>query len=215
MYNANKPSLNELPSTAALLRSTILAILGAALILVMIVLPSEYGIDPTGVGGVLGLTDMGQIKVQLAAEAEAARRLESGAENVATQEAPVEAAERAARLAAQPAAQPNAEPETRSDEVSLELAPGEGRELKLVMTAGAQADFHWTANGGLLNYDQHGDGGGQKVSYQKGRGEPEGNGVMEAAFDGNHGWFWRNRTDAVVQLTLRTSGAYLELIGMP
>ncbi len=211
MYNASKPSSNDLPSSAALLRSTALAILGAAIILVMIVLPSEYGIDPTGVGGVLGLTDMGEIKVQLAAEAEADRRLDAETERVATEVATIEAPE----PAAQPAAQPSAEPASRSDEVSLELAPGEGKEVKLVMTAGDQADFHWTANGGLLNYDQHGDGGSRKISYEKGRGEPEGNGVMEAAFDGNHGWFWRNRTDTVVQLTLRTSGAYLELIGIP
>ena len=207
MYNANKPSSNDLPSSAALLRSTALAILGAAVILVTIVLPSEYGIDPTGVGRALGLTDMGEIKVQLATEAEAARRLDAEAVTATVEAATLETPE--------PAAQPAAEPEARSDEVSFELAPGEGTEVKLVMKAGDQADFDWTANGGLLNYDQHGDGSGQKISYEKGRGVPGGDGVMEAAFDGNHGWFWRNRTDTIVQLTLRTSGAYLELIRMP
>ena len=63
----------ELPSTASLLRSTVLAIVGAAAILVTVVLPAEYGIDPTGVGRMLGLTDMGETKQQLAAEAEADR----------------------------------------------------------------------------------------------------------------------------------------------
>ena len=38
----------------------------------------------------------------------------------------------------------------------------------------------------------------------------KGEGVMEAAFDGDHGWFWRNRTTANVQLTLWTSGVYLD-----
>ena len=33
--------------------------------------PSEYGIDPTGLGGLLGLAEMGEIKSQLAEEAEA------------------------------------------------------------------------------------------------------------------------------------------------
>ena len=102
------------------------------------------------------------------------------------------------------------EPETRSDEITIELAPGEGTEVKLVMNAGDQADFYWTANGGILNYDQHGDGGGRSISYEKGRGVAKDDGVIEAAFDGNHGWFWRNRTDANVKVTLRTSGAYLE-----
>lgn len=54
-----------------LLRSTLLALAIAALLLVTIVLPAEYGIDPTGVGRVLGLTRMGEIKTRLAREAAA------------------------------------------------------------------------------------------------------------------------------------------------
>lgn len=34
-----------------------------------VVLPAEYGIDPTGVGRALGLTQMGEIKTRLAKEA--------------------------------------------------------------------------------------------------------------------------------------------------
>lgn len=201
MYNANKPTLEELPSSGRLLRSTLLALVAAAAILVTIVLPSEYGIDPTGAGRLLGLTAMGEIKMQLAAEAEADRRL---AAETAAEAAPAEAA-RAAE------APPASEPEGRSDEISITLSPGEGTEIKLVMQEGAEARFEWTANGGLLNYDTHGDGGGQSISYEKGRGVPEDEGVLVAAFDGNHGWFWRNRTEVDVTLTLRTSGAYREL----
>lgn len=54
-------------SARQLLRSTVLAMVIAALILVTIVLPAEYGVDPTRLGGVLGLTEMGKIKRQLAA----------------------------------------------------------------------------------------------------------------------------------------------------
>tara|TARA_R110002020_G_scaffold232768_2_gene444272 strand:+ start:11459 stop:11578 length:120 start_codon:yes stop_codon:yes gene_type:complete len=32
--------------------------------------------------------------------------------------------------------------------------------------------------------------------------------VLEAAFDGNHGWFWRNRTGSPVTVTLKTDGDY-------
>ena len=69
MYNADLPRRADLPTSAQLLRSTIMAVISAAVILVTVVLPSEYGIDPTGVGRVLGLTEMGKIKVQLAREA--------------------------------------------------------------------------------------------------------------------------------------------------
>lgn len=225
MYNANKPSTGDLPSSAQLLRSTAIAIAAAAVILVTAVLPSEYGIDPTGAGRLLGLTEMGEIKMQLAAEAAADRQAPSDAEtavdNVAPQvaapqlavntPAPAKAAPVEAAPVEKAAAAPVAKPGTRSDEISITLSPGQGTEVKLVMKAGAKARFEWTANGGLLNYDTHGDGGGNKISYKKGRGVTSDEGELEAAFDGNHGWFWRNRTDRDVTLTLRTDGTYREL----
>lgn len=71
MYNTDIPARAELPTSARLIRSTAIAAAAATVILVTIVLPSEYAVDPTGIGRVLGLTDMGKIKVQLAAEAKA------------------------------------------------------------------------------------------------------------------------------------------------
>ena len=65
MYNVKTPSLNELPSLEQLLRSTVIAAITAAVILVTIVLPAEYAIDPTGIGRALNLTQMGEIKQQL------------------------------------------------------------------------------------------------------------------------------------------------------
>ena len=40
----------ELPSTKKLVKSTVMAICIAAVILITTVLPAEYGIDPSGVG---------------------------------------------------------------------------------------------------------------------------------------------------------------------
>ena len=76
---------------------------------------------------------------------------------------------------------------------------------------GAQVNFAWTVSGGVVNFDLHGDGGGNSTSYEKGCGVPGAEGVLEAAFDGNHGWFWRNRGDADVTITLRTDGNYSEI----
>lgn len=61
----------EPPSSRKLLRSTLLALAVATLLLVTVVLPAEYGIDPTGTGSILGLTRMGEIKTRLAKEAAA------------------------------------------------------------------------------------------------------------------------------------------------
>jgi hypothetical protein len=69
MYNTDIPSRAELPSTRQLVRSTLIAAVSAVVLLYTVVLPSEYGVDPTGIGRALGLTDMGEIKNRLAQEA--------------------------------------------------------------------------------------------------------------------------------------------------
>jgi hypothetical protein len=74
MYNTDLPNRADLPSSKKLLISTLLAIVIAAILLVTVVLPAEYGIDPTRIGRVLGLTQMGEIKTALAREAENDRK---------------------------------------------------------------------------------------------------------------------------------------------
>ncbi len=96
------------------------------------------------------------------------------------------------------------------DEAIYELAPGQGVEVKLLMAEGAVAEFKWTANGAVVNHDTHGHGSGQRIMYERGRAVPEQEGQLEAAFAGKHGWFWRNRTDEPVTLTIRTRGDYAE-----
>ena len=211
MYNSDTPTRAELPTSAQLLKSTIIAIFAAIAILVVIVLPSEYGIDPTGAGRTLGLTEMGQIKTQLAEEAEADRIGDQQNSVPAAPAAPQQGSNLLDRIYSEFFVGSAHAQETRSDEMSVTLAPGEGAEIKLVMVKGAQANYAWTANGAAVNFDTHGDGGGENISYEKGRGVADDEGVLEAAFDGNHGWFWRNRTDAPVTVTLKTSGAYSDI----
>jgi hypothetical protein len=281
MYNTDLPRRADLPTSAQLRRSTVVAVISACAILVTVVLPAEYGIDPTGVGRVLGLTEMGEIKTQLAAEAEADAEATAAAVAAGTTvepspvaagvpvEDPVRQAEILQRLDQIEAFIANAEPTGpitslaeeatelptdrfelatapapaedapaviaeappiieesapvieeappavasagRSDEVSFTLAPGEGAEIKLVMRQGARVNYTWSSAGGPINFDAHGDAPGQSISYEKGRGVDADDGVLEAAFEGNHGWFWRNRGQSDVTVTLRTDGDYIEL----
>ncbi|MER8755712.1 hypothetical protein NKH69_08510 [Mesorhizobium sp. M0976] len=259
MYNTDLPSRADLPTSAQLKRSTFFAALTALALLVTVIMPSEYAIDPTGAGRLLGLTRMGEIKTQLAAEAAADEMASASAERM-TQMVP--SAELMARMdrienllvaltAEQPASQPSptgeaiaqdnvtvgeiapaealpvnpsaapqvaeipaeapAQTTGRRDEMSFTLTPGQGIEVKLVMRQGAKANFSWTADGGVVNFETHGDGGGQSVSYEKGRSVPADEGAIEAAFDGNHGWFWRNRGDSDVTLTIQTEGDYIDI----
>lgn len=207
MYNASKPTLDDLPSSKQLLRSTLIALAAAIAILLTVVLPSEYAIDPTGIGRMLGLTEMGEIKAQLAKETAADAATDAAAARAAAQPAAPSGAG-TTFATAQPAA-PAAE--TWRDEMQVVLTPGQGAEIKLVMKAGEKAEFSWVAQGGVVNFDTHGDGGGRSISYEKGRGMPSDDGVLEAAFDGNHGWFWRNRGTSDVTVIVRARGQYAEM----
>lgn len=203
MYNTDMPTRAELPTTPQLLRSTAIAIATAAVLLVAVVLPAEYAVDPTGVGKMLGLTQMGEIKQQLASEAEA----EAG-----TTQPPAIVAEAAEPSAAPAAASPEPATEAWRDVVTLTLAPDEAAEIKLTMKKGEVAPYEWTASPGHVNSDLHADGaGGLFTSYRKGRAETRDAGELTADFDGAHGWYWRNRSGVSVEVTLRTNGAYSEL----
>ena len=199
MYNSEKPNKEDLPSTRQLVRSTLIALASAIVILFTVILPSEYGIDPTRIGAVLGLTEMGEIKRQLADEAEADRQSEVRHTQPSTW---------FAKLGTLLMPTARAAEHTWRDEVSFSLEPGEGIEWKLVMTQGDVAVYRWETDGGRVNFDLHGDGSGQSIAYEKGRGTRGAQGTLEAPFSGNHGWFWRNRDKRTVTVTLRTRGAY-------
>ncbi len=212
MHNAQRPNLDDLPTARQLWRSTAIAAGAAALILVTVVWPSEYGIDPTGVGGVLGLAEMGEIKSQLAEEAEADRLMLEGQVEPQSSLAPgLMDLIFGAIVGTAHAQDAPAEVSVWTDEITFALEPGQGIEIKLVMEEGAVAPFEWAVEGGEVNFDLHGDGSGNEISYEKGRAVAQAAGELTAAFTGNHGWFWRNRGDAPVSVTLRVAGAYSEI----
>jgi hypothetical protein len=75
------PTAAELPSKRQLNRATLLAAGVAAVLLVTTILPAEYGVDPTGVGSVLGLTPMGEMKWEQALSEAGEAAPESAADN--------------------------------------------------------------------------------------------------------------------------------------
>lgn len=200
MNHAHKPKLEELPSRAALFRSSIISGVGAVAILVTVVLPAEYAIDPTGIGRVLGLTEMGEIKRELAEEAEADRLLDE--QRAMEQSSSVLDAVFGLFVGTAHAQ------EAWRDEVTFTLEPGASAEIKMVMEAGNIANFAWEATGGRINFDLHAHGGGQSIDYERGRGETSGEGSIEAPFAGEHGWFWRNRDSGDITVTLQLRGDY-------
>lgn len=202
------PPASALPSTRTLLRSTAIAAVVATALLVTVVLPAEYGVDPTGIGGVLGLTEMGQTKLALEKEAaEAAQRPTLTAVPCPPPPSPP------AAVATPEVKAPPVDAKVPSDVTQVTLKPGEGKEVKLTMREGARVSFSWATDKGVVNYDLHSDHPttGAYYGYGKGKGLASHEGVLVAAFAGRHGWFWRNRTKDVITVTLETDGDYQEI----
>jgi len=201
MYNAPQPRPEDLPTRSHLRRWTAVAVVGAVAIGVMVYMPAELGRDPTGVGSVLGLKEMGEIKQQLAEEA-AADALRHESEQTSS------LIDHALGLFISKA---HAQ-ELWQDEITFTLAPGEFTEVKATMEKGKTLFYTWVADGGRINFDLHAHADGNNVTYEKGRGQTSGEGSFEAAFDGDHGWFWRNRDDAAITVNLRLRGDYSAIV---
>ncbi len=199
---------SELPSSQRLLRSTVIAMATAGVLLVAAVLPAEYGLDPTGIGNVLGLTEMGKIKQQLAREAEAP------APAVIPEESKLPA-QAAVAVDSTPVAATAEDATQRNDSVQVVLDAGQGKEIKLTMQKGARVTYVWSTDKGGVNFETHGDTlnapSGDFHSYGKGRNARADSGAFVAVFDGMHGWYWRNRSSGPVTVTLKTTGEYQEL----
>lgn len=182
----------QMQTTAGgLLLSTIIAGIAALAILVLFWFPAEYGVDFTGAGRVMGLTQMGELKEQQHHDANAdaiglVHTLPGQSDTVDMQ---------------------------WLDEYQYTLAPEEGIEVKLVMAKGDQAHYQWTAHGAVVYHDTHGESaGGLSISYEKGYGVPQDQGTLTAAFDGQHGWWWRNTTEELVTVSIRAAGTYEDML---
>lgn len=198
MFNTKPPTHSELPTSRQLLRSTVIAVVVATALLVTVVMPSEYAIDPTGVGRVLGLTQMGDMKIALTKEAVTDAAVQSAAQE---------------QVATVTVAQPK--PALKSDEVTVTLKPGEVSEIKLEMLDKATVSYEWVTDGAPVNHETHGEPyngpKGYYHSYSKAKQVNGDKGEFTAIFDGTHGWFWRNRSNSDVTITLKTKGEYLNV----
>ena len=198
MFNAQHPTEKDLPTSAQLLKSTIIAIIVAIILLIMVILPAEYGTDPTGVGKILGLKEMGEIKISLLEESQNESSQENNTSSIKTDS--VE--------------QVMVNNTINNDVVEITIEPGKAIEIKLEMKSGSLVQYEWKTIKGGLNYNLHGDGykGSQQfISYKKGRMVPSDSGELKAEFDGYHGWFWRNREKFSVTVSLQTSGDYIQI----
>ncbi len=165
------------------------ALLGAGLILVMFVLPAEFAVDPLGTGAKLGLLPLGEVGQQVA----------------------VLEANKTAGAAGQAAILVGQEKPFQQESVDFKLAPREGMEYKYRLDKGEALLYSWSATA-PVDYELHaepdGAPAGYAQSYEKKPASNGASGTLTAPFPGIHGWYWENKTDRDVTVTLKTAGYY-------
>ena len=164
-----------------------LALLGAGLILVMFVLPAEYGGDPLGTGAWFGLTELG-------ATGKAIEALEATAPNTA----------QATTVVGQ-------QTPFKSETVDFAIAPRQGMEYKYRLDKGEALLYSWKATAPVnVEFHAEPDGAprGYAQTYEKAERQTAASGALTAPFPGIHGWYWENTTDQPITVTLTSAGYY-------
>ena len=208
MMDSQNLSPMQAPSLGKIVAATLTALIVACVILVVVVLPAEYGIDPLGTGKALGLTDLGgaSAPARPAPAADAAAILPVLVPST-TGGAP--------KVAGTFIAQPN---RFQVDSREMTLAAGEGMEIKYNMKKGAGLVFSWTASAKLA-FEFHGDpdvkpAGSEGTDYFESyelddqTGKDQFHATFVAPSTGIHGWFWENKTDKDVTLKLVSAGFF-------
>jgi hypothetical protein len=164
------------------------ALFVAGLILVIAVLPAEFGVDPTGIGRKLGLIAMSDIQKSLDAFEANRGAATAGGSTVASQER-----------------------EYKQETIELKLGPRDSVEYKYRLDKGEALLYSWKATG-LVNVEFHAepDGAPQGFAetYEKTSGQQAASGTLTAPFSGIHGWYWENQTDGDVTVSLSAAGFY-------
>jgi hypothetical protein len=178
------------PSGLELAKASGIALIVAGILLVTVVLPAEYGIDPLGTGQALGLSALAETQA-----VDEAVPPPTGDKIAPVQEGP---------FALYPA-------EFKVDARELVLGPYEYVEYKYHLEKGATMLFSWRASADVM-HDFHGDPEGQPsstsaVSFDK-RPRRQADGSFVAPFTGIHGWFWENPGGETITVRVTTSGFY-------
>jgi hypothetical protein len=205
------------PSASSLFRSAFFALLGAVIVTAVFVMPAEYGIDPTGIGTKLGLTDLdaGEPAAEVAAKTESAPRLVAGAFPGPPAEEDFDYYE--PEVLGDPFSRSHSS-EFRTATLEIALDELEQVEVKAVMKQGDAMVYSWKLiEGDTIYTDFHADPlqtdlypDQYWIRYKESE-DPSASGSLVAPFDGNHGWYWMNIEENPVKLVLEVRGYYESL----
>lgn len=180
------------PSLSKLAKTTVIALVAAGALLLTIVLPAEYAIDPVGTGRRLGLTEIASPSLRPVEAVNADGAVLAPVQNGPIGEYPAE---------------------FKLDVFEVTLQPYEYIEYKYQLAQGATMLYSWRANAPLI-HDFHGeragdsgDGGPAEESFDK-QDRRQATGSFAAPFSGIHGWYWENPRGDPITIRLTSSGFY-------
>lgn len=207
------------PSKRTVLRNLALAITVAVVLLFTLVLPAEFGRDPTGIGTLLGLTKLhagGAAPAQATPPTQtvALQDVVGGNDALTTQ---VQVGD-----GRDPVPLPNPQVHQaqatapKTETLKIHLGIDEKTEIKAQLAKGKMVLYSWSVEGGNVYVDFHGHdpalGDRFWVRYEEADGINGRNGSLVAPFKGEHGWYWLNVSEKPVTITLTVSGYHDKLI---
>ncbi len=205
------------PSSGSLFKSAFFTLLGAVMVTALFIMPAEFGVDPTGIGTRLGLTDLdaSEPAPDAAAITEPAPKLVSGAFPSPPAEEAFDYYE--PEVLGDPFSRSHAS-EFRSTSMEIALDEFEQVEVKAVMKQGDALVYSWKLIEGETVYtDFHADPletdrypDRYWLRYAESE-DPSASGSLVAPFDGNHGWYWMNIEENPVKIVLEVHGYYENL----
>ena len=188
-----------------------IATLGAVVLLVMVVLPAEYGIDPTGFGRLTGISklsdpaptstrDFGQTMAFNIGEYDhTAERIEESIQGLVGLE----------------------DQSFQTDTIHLKIEDFGEIEHKFIMSADTTFVYSWEVldgKGDGVYFEFHGHPSsadapqypeGFEQAYSKGEGQSQ-SGSFTAPFAGYHGWYLMNLEEGAITVRLKVSGYWKE-----
>lgn len=171
---------------SSLLKYSLLSLVFATVILLTIVLPAEYNIDPLGIGEKLGLTVFSD--PDNTAKLNKLNKLK-GSES-----------------------QENFQRNTYSPQViNVKVPAGRGVEYKFHMQQYQKLTYQWQTDNTALYFDLHGEPEGDTTGYFESYAIAtlkSMEGSFTAPFTGVHGWYWKNTSDQPVNVQLTVKGDF-------
>lgn len=192
--------------------NAVLAVVISSLLLVVAVLPAEYGIDPTGAGKLMGFD-----RLYVAEEATTIEKVfvEKGAIKEETTYKILTMKD----LGSDPSVErpseidnpaPVKQSDFRNEDFTIDVLAGKGIEFKVKMKKNDRFKYEWLTDQGVLFHDMHAEINKQSKYFESYAQAYSNNmtGTHIAPFEGIHGWYFKNRSDKDIKVKLRLSGQF-------